>query len=82
MGNIHLYILTGSFLFLVAYSLLQYDFFFYFTPLVFIALAVNFYFILKFKNKVLYSLLNCLLLITLVYFAVITVVMRDDWDYI
>ncbi len=76
----YLYILIASFIFLLIYFLLQRDFFFWLTPLFFIALCYNFYLILKFsKNKAFYFLVNFILLLADVYFAVITFLLRIDW---
>jgi len=82
MKKIHLYILIVSFIFLLIYSLLQHDYFFWLTPLFFIALCYNFYLVLKFsKNKAFYFLANFILLLADIYFAIITFLLRVDWYF-
>jgi len=80
MKKNYLYILIVSLIFLLIYSLLQYDYFFWFTPLFFIALCYNFYLILKFsKNKAFYFLVNFILLLADVYLSIIAFLLRVDW---
>ncbi len=57
----------------------QYDYFLEFTPLIMILLAINFYLVYKYNNKLLNFILNSLLLVFLIFCFSFGVALRQDW---
>ncbi|VEH19068.1 Uncharacterised protein [Chryseobacterium nakagawai] len=72
-------ILIISIIYTVLLLYFQYDYFLEFTPLVIVLLAINFYMIYKYNNKLLNFILNGLLFVFLIFCFSFGVVLRQDW---
>lgn len=72
-------ILIISVIYTVLLLYFQYDYFLEFIPLVIVLLAINFYMIYKYNNKLLNFILNGLLFVFLIFCFSFGVALRQDW---
>ncbi|ANF49265.1 hypothetical protein A0O34_01245 [Chryseobacterium glaciei] len=79
MKKLTVIVLIISLIYVILSIYFQSDFFLEFTPVMLFILILNFYIIHQHNKKVIFYIINSLILLILIYFLWIGIALRQDW---